>query len=202
MNQTGIDRDVRDAIARVDGRRHCRLVTAIAGGAIAAAGSALSYAQSVPAADASGASSVPDSSGSTLQDIVVTANRRSQSVQDVPYAISALSGADLAQLGITDMNALSHELPGVTFLNKGAYAGLANNTIIIHGLNVEITGGMLPNQTQSPVATYVDDAPVFVNLHLTDLDRVEVLRGPQGTLYGSGSLGGTVRYLQHDPDLA
>ncbi len=53
-----------------------------------------------------------------------------------------------------------------------------------------------------PVATYVDDTPLFVNLRLQDLDHVEILRGPQGTLYGSGSLGGTIRFVQNAPDPA
>ncbi len=51
-----------------------------------------------------------------------------------------------------------------------------------------------------PVATYVDDTPLYVNLRLDDLDHVEILRGPQGTLYGSGSLGGTIRFVQNAPD--
>lgn len=179
-----------------------RLISATIRGAVAAAVTSAAYAQSTPPdTTAAGASSAAPESTQSLQEIVVTANRRPQTVQDVPYAISAVSGAELSELGITSVTGLSQTVPGVTFLDKGAYAGLANNTLIIHGLNVEITGGLIPNQTQSPVATYVDDAPVFMNLHLTDLERVEVLRGPQGTLYGSGSLGGTVRFLQHDPDL-
>jgi iron complex outermembrane recepter protein len=198
MKQTRLERLIKATIQGAGTPHRRTLIASLAGGAVAVAVASLAYPQEVSTNRAAESGGQP---ASDLQEILVTANRRSQSVQDVPYAISALSGADMAQLGITDMSALSHELPGITFLDKGAYAGLANNTIIIHGLNVEITGGLIPNQTQSPVATYVDDAPVFVNLHLTDLERVEVLRGPQGTLYGSGSLGGTVRYLQRDPDL-
>jgi len=150
------------------------------------------------ASSASSQKSAPSSD--TVQEVVVTANRRNQTVQDVPYAISAVSGAELEKNGITDINGLSHEVPGVSYLDKGPFAGIANNSIIIHGLNVEDAATLQANTTQAPVATYVDDAPVFVNLHLIDIDRVEVLRGPQGTLYGSGSLGGTVRFLQKNPD--
>ena len=75
-------------------------------------------------------------------------------------------------------------------------------TLIIRGLNSEATGGQLALATPivPPVATYVDDTPLFVNLRLQDLDHVEILRGPQGTLYGSGSLGGTIRFVQNAPD--
>ena len=201
MKRLQLRREIRAAIEHARSKRLRVIVASVAGGTLAAAVAITAYGQAAPADGSAAQPSASTDSDQTLQEIVVTANRRSQTVQDVPYAISAVSGADLAQLGITDMTGLSHELPGVTFLDKGAYAGIANNTLIIHGLNAEITGGLIPNQTQSPVATYVDDAPVFVNLHLTDLQRVEVLRGPQGTLYGSGSLGGTVRYLQNDPDL-
>jgi iron complex outermembrane recepter protein len=205
MKRSQLKRHVRETIECAKTPHRRRLVASIAGSAIATAVASMACAQSSPpngaAADSAKTSSAPPESALALQEITVTAERRPETVKDVPYAISAVSGAVLAQLGITDMAGLSNTMPGVTFLDKGAYAGLANNTIIIHGLNVEITGGLIPNQTQSPVATYVGDDPVFVNLHLTDLDRVEVLRGPQGTLYGSGSLGGTVRYLQNDPDL-
>ncbi len=178
------------------------LMASVAGGAIAAAVTSAAYAQSTQPGDAAaGGAGTATESAPALQEVVVTANRRPETVQNVPYAISAVSGAELSQLGITGMSGISQTVPGVTFLDKGAYAGLSDNTLIIHGLNAEITGGLIPNQTQSPVATYVDDAPVFVNLHVTDVSRVEVLRGPQGTLYGSGSLGGTVRFLQNDPDL-
>jgi iron complex outermembrane recepter protein len=202
MKRVRLKRLIRSTIARAKTPHRHVLMASVAGGAIAAAVTSVAYSQSSSLnGAAAGATNEAAESDQGLQQIVVTANRRAQTVQDVPYAISAVSGADLAQFGITDIAGLSHTLPGVTFLDKGPYAGLANNTLIIHGLNVEITGGLIPNQTQSPVATYIDDAPVFVNLHLSDLDRVEVLRGPQGTLYGSGSLGGTVRFMQRDPDL-
>ena len=76
------------------------------------------------------------------------------------------------------------------------------STLIIRGLNSEATAGQLAlaSPVVPPVATYVDDTPLFFNLRLQDLDRVEILRGPQGTLYGSGSLGGTIRFVQNAPD--
>jgi outer membrane receptor protein involved in Fe transport len=164
----------------------------------AAAGSP--QAQTAPTTAAESGPAPARAKSDTVEEVVVTANRRNQTVQDVPYAISAVSGAELSKNGITDINGLSHEVPGVVYLDKGPFGGIANNSIIIHGLNVENAATLEANTTQAPVATYVDDAPVFVNLHLTDIDRVEVLRGPQGTLYGSGSLGGTVRFLQKNPD--
>jgi iron complex outermembrane recepter protein len=137
-----------------------------------------------------------------LQEVVVTATRRAVSAQDLPISITAVTGATLDQAGITDIAGLAHSMAGVNFTDKGPFGGVNGSTLIIRGLNSEATGGTIGLATPivPPVATYVDDTPLFVNLRLDDLDRVEILRGPQGTLYGSGSLGGTIRFVQNAPD--
>lgn len=137
-----------------------------------------------------------------LQEVVVTATRRALSAQDIPISITAISGATLDRAGIQDMAGLAHSMAGVNFTDKGPFGGVNGSTLIIRGLNSEGTGGQLAlaSPVVPPVATYVDETPLFVNLRLQDLDHVEVLRGPQGTLYGSGSLGGTIRFVQNAPD--
>jgi iron complex outermembrane recepter protein len=141
-----------------------------------------------------------DSGG--LQEVIVTASHREVSAQDLPISISAVTGADLTKQGIDDMAGLAHSLAGVSYTDKGPFSGVNGSNLIIRGLNSETTSGLpaAASPAVPPVATYVDDTPLFVNLRLQDLDRVEILRGPQGTLYGSGSLGGTVRFVQNRPD--
>ncbi len=147
-----------------------------------------------------GAPAYADDGG--LQEVIVTATRRAASVQDVPISITAVTGDQLEQEGIDDMAGLAHSMAGVNFTDKGPFGGVNGATLIIRGLNSEATAGQLALATPivPPVATYVDDTPLFVNLRLQDLDHVEILRGPQGTLYGSGSLGGTIRFVQNAPD--
>jgi iron complex outermembrane receptor protein len=137
-----------------------------------------------------------------LQEITVTATRRALSAQDIPISITAISGTTLEQAGIQDISALAHSISGVNYTDKGPFGGINGSTLIIRGLNSEGTGGQLAlaSPVVPPVATYLDDTPLFVNLRLLDLDHVEILRGPQGTLYGSGSLGGTIRFVQNAPD--
>jgi len=139
-----------------------------------------------------------------LQEITVTATRRAASAEDLPISITAVSGAALDEAGIEDIASLAHSMAGVNYTDKGPFSGVGGSTLIIRGLNSEATGGHLGLSTPvvPPVATYVDDTPLFVNLRLDDLDHVEILRGPQGTLYGSGSLGGTIRFVQNAPDLS
>jgi iron complex outermembrane receptor protein len=139
---------------------------------------------------------------SALQEVVVTATRRAVSAQDLPISITAVTGAALEQAGINDISGLAHSMAGVNFTDKGPFGGVNGATLIIRGLNSEATGGQVALATPivPPVATYVDDTALFVNLRLQDLDHVEILRGPQGTLYGSGSLGGTIRFVQNAPD--
>src|SRR5580658_1155230 len=144
----------------------------------------------------------PQSEGLSLQEVVVTATRRAQSAQDLPISITAVTGADLEQSGIADTAELARSMAGVNFTDKGPFSGINGSGLIIRGLNSEGTAGQLGLATPvvPPVATYVDDTPLYFNIQLQDIDRVEVLRGPQGTLYGSGSLGGTIRYVQNAPD--
>ena len=139
-----------------------------------------------------------------LQEVVVTATRRAVSAQDLPISITAVTGDTLDQAGISDIAGLAHSMAGVNFTDKGPFGGVNGSTLIIRGLNSEATGGQIALATPivPPVATYVDDTALFVNLRLDDLDNVEILRGPQGTLYGSGSLGGTIKFVQKAPDLS
>jgi len=144
------------------------------------------------------------SAGSALQEVTVTATRREASAQDLPMSITAVTGDQLEQAGVEDIAGLAQSMAGVDFTDKGPFSGIAGANLIIRGLNSDSTGWLIGEATPDvpPVATYVDDTPLFVNLRLEDLDRVEVLRGPQGTLYGSGSLGGTIRFVQNAPDLS
>ena len=149
------------------------------------------------------ATAVPAASeDNALQEVVVTATRREVSAQDLPISITAVTGASLEEAGINDISGLAHSMAGVNVTDKGPFGGVNGATLIIRGLNSEATGGQVALATPivPPVATYVDDTALFVNLRLADLDHVEILRGPQGTLYGSGSLGGTIRFVQNAPD--
>jgi iron complex outermembrane recepter protein len=171
---------------------------------VAAAVIAALYGAPVLATEASGASATDGMmEGEGLQEVVVTATRRQASAQDIPISITALSGAQLEKAGIEDIGDLAHSVAGVNYTDKGPFGGVNGANLIIRGLNSETTSGLpaAASPVVPPVATYVDDTPLFFNLRLQDLERVEILRGPQGTLYGSGSLGGTVRFVQKAPDL-
>ncbi|MEQ8208095.1 MAG: TonB-dependent receptor, partial [Woeseia sp.] len=135
-----------------------------------------------------------------LEEIIVTATRRASSVQDVPYNISAFSGDAMEAALITDQVDLMRAMPGVAVVDRGYRNSGVINGIMIRGVNVD--GAALGDYSLSAVptvSTYVNDTPLYANFVLRDIERVEVLRGPQGTLYGSGSLGGTVRYITRDP---
>jgi outer membrane receptor protein involved in Fe transport len=137
---------------------------------------------------------------SQLEEVIVTASARQQSVQDIPYNISAMSGEEMVNQQITDQADLLRSISGVSVVDRGYRNSGTVNSIIIRGLNVDngLNGDIALNAVPT-VSTYVDNTPLFANFVLKDLKRVEVLRGPQGTLYGSGSLGGTVRYITNRP---
>tara|TARA_R110001592_G_scaffold363393_2_gene687360 strand:+ start:14740 stop:17157 length:2418 start_codon:yes stop_codon:yes gene_type:complete len=153
------------------------------------------------AACASGAPVYVSAQQMMLEEVIVSATRRAQSVQDVPYNISAITGEDLFEEGIDSATDLFRTVPGVNFIDLGPRSGVNNSSLIIRGINAEDTTRVSgPLSTAPVVSTYIDETPVFVSLRLRDIERVEVLRGPQGTLYGSGSLGGSVRYIYNKPD--
>jgi outer membrane receptor protein involved in Fe transport len=136
-----------------------------------------------------------------MEEILVTATRRESSVQDIPYNISAMSGEFMERQNIVNQYDVLRAMHGITVVDRGYRNAGTTNSIVIRGLNVDngLNGDVHLNAVPT-VATYYDNTPLFANFLVKDVERVEVLRGPQGTLYGSGSLGGTVRYIMRRPD--
>ncbi|HVK79018.1 MAG TPA: TonB-dependent receptor, partial [Verrucomicrobiae bacterium] len=136
------------------------------------------------------------------EEIVVTATRRAEDILDVPYNISAVSGAQIEEARMRDSTELLRSIPGVSVVDRGDRNSSVVNGVRIRGLNVDSAAlGDYAVSAVSTVSTYVNDTPIFANFLLTDIAQVEVLRGPQGTLYGSGALGGTVRYIMNSPEI-
>lgn len=133
-----------------------------------------------------------------LDTIVVTATRRELSVQDIPLNIAAFDSTLLEARQITDLADLGRNVPGLYVVDQGKRSA---NNIVVRGLNVNQfqSAEFLGNTGGQTVATYVGDIPLYVDLALNDVERVEVLLGPQGTLYGAGTLGGAVRYIARKP---
>ena len=152
-----------------------------------------SFAQSVGA----------NASSDTLAEIVVTATKRNERLQDVPVSIIAETGIELEHRGATQLQDIINNTPGLN--NPGSGGGNSTN-LTIRG----VTTGTDLGLKQSTVALLYDDMPIdpvgqgggASNLRVVDIERVEVLRGPQGTLFGSGSLAGAIRYITNKPDLS
>ena len=159
-------------------------------------------AAAVAVASAIGSQALPAHAEIVLEEVIVTAQVRSQSIQDIPYNITAIQGKDLVDRHIINQTDMLRSFAGVTTVDRGYRNAGTVNSIIIRGLNVDngLNGDIGLNAVPT-VSTYVNNTPLFANFLLKDLDRVEVLRGPQGTLYGSGALGGTVRYITNKPNL-
>tara|TARA_R110002167_G_scaffold31464_30_gene103362 strand:+ start:1332 stop:3758 length:2427 start_codon:yes stop_codon:yes gene_type:complete len=137
-----------------------------------------------------------------LERIEVTANRRTQSIQEVPYNISAISGDELESGKIIDSTELLRSIPGATVVDRGYRNSGVMSGIVIRGINVDSgANGDVALSAIPTVASYVNDTPLLANFILKDVQMVEVLRGPQGTLYGSGSLAGTVKYRMNQAEL-
>jgi iron complex outermembrane recepter protein len=143
-----------------------------------------------------------DSADSELrvEAVTVTATRRAESVQDIPLNIAAVGSAQIEEQGFDELADVLAYVPGINVVDRGGRQG---NPIIVRGLNADGLGsGDGNNDGGGTVATYIGEVPVFLDLKLNDLERVEVLLGPQGTLYGAGTLGGAIRYIPKKPDFA
>jgi outer membrane receptor protein involved in Fe transport len=159
------------------------------------------YAGAALAADP--APATPAESGG-IDEIVVTAQRRNESIQDVPITIQALTGEQLTQLKVQTFDDLLKYTPNVTFASNGPGAG----NIYVRGLAATNAGNQ-STATTAPfpnVAVYLDDQSLQfpgrnLDVYLVDMERVEVLEGPQGTLFGGGAEAGAIRYITNKPKL-
>ncbi|APE06135.1 TonB-dependent receptor [Alteromonas sp. RW2A1] len=140
-----------------------------------------------------------------LETIEVTATKRAESIQDVPVAVSALNGKALENLGIDNFQEYVEFLPNVVFQGTGP----GQNEIYIRGAATTQSNIMLSSvqALQPSVAFYLDEMPVSMagrnlDVYATDVERVEVLPGPQGTLFGASSQAGTIRLITNKPDHA
>ena len=131
-----------------------------------------------------------------IEEVVVTASRRAENVQDIPINITAVSGDQLNALRLHNISDIAHYVPGLTVVDRGP----RNNSpdMLVRGLN---TTGLGPGFTSDTVANYLGEIPLQVDLIPVDMERVEVLIGPQGTLYGQGTMGGAIRYIPTEANL-
>jgi len=136
----------------------------------------------------------------TLEEIVVTARKREESLQDVPFSINAQTEAELRDKGADSLEDVANNVAGFTIQDLGP----GQSQVAIRGVSA---GQIVRDQpgVKEQVGIYLDESSISLSLFTPDLDffdmsRVEVLRGPQGTLFGSGSLSGTVRYITNKPN--
>jgi iron complex outermembrane recepter protein len=154
-----------------------------------------------PVAYADTASDATTDDSATLNEVVVTANKREENTKDVPVSVGVVDGQSIDALHVEDLEDISRIVPGVSFAahNNGPN-GPGQDNISIRGVSSTVG-----NPT---VGIYLDEVPIITitgyegdaEPRLIDIDRIEVLRGPQGTLYGASSEGGTIRFITNQPD--
>ncbi len=172
--------------------------------AATAAATASASTDAATAADAPAAPAAPAASNGTLQTVIVTAQRRAQNIQDVPITIQAMTGKTLTNLNVQTFADYVKYLPNVSTGSQGPGMG----TLFMRGLSTGVLGtqgqgsvGLFPN-----VAVYLDDQSELLpgrdlDVYAVDLERIEVLEGPQGTLFGAGAQAGVVRFITNKPKL-
>src|ERR1700723_2918969 len=175
---------------------------ALLGGVALSLCTTVAVAQS-PAQSSNGNSGQQPGTGSSdvaLTEIIVTATRRAESIQNVPGQVTALTAGALNQMNAHEFADFAAFVPGLSYANSGPQSNL-----------IVIRGGTTGSQLSRAIGLYLDDVPLgastsfglgyqALNVDLFDLNRVEGLNGPQGTLYGATSLGGTLKYITALPD--
>jgi outer membrane receptor protein involved in Fe transport len=165
-----------------------------------ATGLALAFGVSAALLNGAVQAAEADAEEATLTEVVVTAEKTSEPLSKVPISISVISGQTLEDEHITDYADLSRAVPDLSFSSDG---GPGQNNIEIRGVSSQAGS--------ATTGIYLDDVPInILNIYTAgateprffDIDRVEVLRGPQGTIYGSSSMGGTIHFVSNAPDLS
>lgn len=164
---------------------------------------AITFAIASGAVGISGNVLAQESDTRVIEEIMVTATKRSESMQDIPVAVQAIGAEELDRLDINNFADYVKQLPNVTFAGRGP----GQNDVYIRGIatsrgSLFQSGGIGAGPT---VAMYIDEAPITaagrnLDVYVTDMERLEVLPGPQGTLYGGSSQAGTIRMITRKPD--
>ena len=158
------------------------------------------YLTSVAAAVAAmSASAQTEPQGSTqLNRVEVTSSKRTQFLVDVPYSVSVIGGSEISDRGVTDIQQMQSVVPSL-FINQNAPGA---SRIQMRGLSQGVGyGAALVGTYLDEISLNMPDAQRSLDVPLVDMQRIEVLRGPQGTLYGDGSMGGTIRFITKAPKL-
>ncbi len=191
MKTTGTMRLRSDERARGVRFRPIGLAVAVALYGAAAAQGPSAHAAAAPVADAA--------PSMVLQEVVVSAQLVRQNLQDVPESLQVFTSKDIKNLDLTHFNAIATKSPSISFVSDGP----TEQSFYMRGVS---DGSSLNSQNTSTTGYFLDDASLsfygsFPDLHLYDIKRIEVLDGPQGTLYGAGSMSGALRVITNKPDL-
>lgn len=166
----------------------------------------LRIAQADPTSSAAGASSTDSQRSSEprsfeLEEVIVTAQKRVERMMEVPQSVSVLSSEDLSKLGATQFRDFANTIPGLTFNTAGAGETQVSLRGVTSGFDISPTVGIYVDDVPyGSSAPFTKAAAHALDVGLFDIDQIEVLRGPQGTLYGASTMGGLVKYVTKRPD--
>ncbi|TDF39924.1 TonB-dependent receptor [Alteromonadaceae bacterium M269] len=170
----------------------------VSAGILAALGTLFGVAGNASAQDATNQDVAEEAA---IEKITVTATKRASSIKDVPFSVNAQSQADIERAGATNLEEVSRNVAGLIIQNLGP----GQSQVAVRGVSAGQIARDQPG-VKEQVGVYLDESVISLSLFTPDLDlydlnRVETLRGPQGTLFGSGSIGGTIRYITNQPEL-